>query len=295
MPAKTNSSIVDKSKKISQSVMDQALAEIESAVMHIVTTDVGWMSMLDLAAKLPNYSPTNLMWLFSQAAQRGIKVSSFAGYKKWQELERPVIAGSKSFKVLAPIMAKREVIRNGVAVEELALVGFRAVSVFDISQTEGPDVGADVATPILLESGDVPDTAWANLTKLIEDTGFSLTRGDLLDANGITNFVKKEIVIKNGLSNKQALKTLFHEVGHMLTHGQGTENVPRNTAEIEAESIAYILCSKLLDIDSSAYSFPYITSWAGGDVKKIQSSYSRIKATVDKINGYLLALETVPN
>lgn len=47
---------------------------------------------------------------------------------------------------------------------------------------------------------------------------------------------------------------------------------------IEAESVAYIVC-QVLGIDSSDYSFGYVTTWAGGSEQAIAS----IKASCERI------------
>lgn len=45
----------------------------------------------------------------------------------------------------------------------------------------------------------------------------------------------------------------------MLLHGD-TDVSARANAEVEAESVAFVVCSSL-GLDSSDYSFPYVTRW----------------------------------
>ncbi|MDQ6920494.1 MAG: hypothetical protein M3170_02705 [Candidatus Dormibacteraeota bacterium] len=54
---------------------------------------------------------------------------------------------------------------------------------------------------------------------------------------------------------------------------------------MEAESVAYIVCAEL-EIDSSAYSFGYVATWAGGGeeaAKRISESAQRIATTGRRI------------
>jgi hypothetical protein len=68
-----------------------------------------------------------------------------------------------------------------------------------------------------------------------------------------------------------------YELSHATLHGEGF-NGSREIAELEAESVAYIVCQNV-GLDSSAYSFGYVASWAGGGseaIKAITASGQRI-------------------
>ena len=59
----------------------------------------------------------------------------------------------------------------------------------------------------------------------------------------------------------------------------------REIAELEAESVAYIVCQNV-GLDSSAYSFGYVASWIGGGpeaIKAITASGQRIVRAVRQI------------
>ena len=67
----------------------------------------------------------------------------------------------------------------------------------------------------------------------------------------------------------QTLKTLIHETAHAKLHALPVENGvikgrPEKdgpTREVEAESIAYVVCQHF-GIDTSDYSFAYVTGWS---------------------------------
>ena len=57
----------------------------------------------------------------------------------------------------------------------------------------------------------------------------------------------------------------------------------RETKEVEAESVAYSVCSAF-QIETSDYSFPYIAGWSSGrDMKELRSSMDTIRQTAGKM------------
>ena len=67
-----------------------------------------------------------------------------AGYKSWIGRGRQVKAGQKSIRILAPMVKK---IKEDNGDESMIIRGFRTVSVFDVSQTEGDEM--KLVVPIL--------------------------------------------------------------------------------------------------------------------------------------------------
>jgi hypothetical protein len=83
----------------------------------------------------------------------------------------------------------------------------------------------------------------------------------------------------------QACKTLAHELAHVdLGHGTATCTDSRSQAEVEAESVAYIVASTA-GLDTSAYSFPYIGYWAptGNEADVIADTAERVITTARRI------------
>jgi hypothetical protein len=58
------------------------------------------------------------------------------------------------------------------------------------------------------------------------------------------------------------VKTLVHELGHALLHGDGVGR-SREIQEVEVESVAYIVCDAL-GLDTGDYSFAYVARWVDG-------------------------------
>ena len=64
-----------------------------------------WAEYISVMSKFPNYSINNCILIASQCPQ----ASFVCGYKKWNEFNRNVVAGSSGIMILAPIKSKMEV------------------------------------------------------------------------------------------------------------------------------------------------------------------------------------------
>jgi len=67
---------------------------------------------------------------------------------------------------------------------------------------------------------------------------------------------------------------LIHELAHVLLH-QDTDLCDREIAEVEAESVAFVV-SSALGSDTSDYSFPYVARWGGGDAEVVAAAAERV-------------------
>src|SRR5699024_5997910 len=97
-------------------------------------------------------------------------------------------------------------------------------------------------------------------------------------ANGYTNFTDRQIVVRTGVSDAQAAKTLAHEIGHMLLHDEAEPDdlfAHRGTYEVEAESVAYMVSAKH-GLDTSDNTFRYVAGWSNQDPAAVIASADRI-------------------
>ena len=204
---------------------------------------------------------------------RGFTPTRVAGYRAWQKLNRHVRGGERGLAILAPLTRK---VDTEEGEEERRLFGFKAVHVFDISQTDGeplPEI-----RPVLVE-GDLP-TEWGVVTSLIADAGFSLevTESDrLAEANGLTDYERRQVVVRASLPGAQRFKTAVHELAHIRLHEPTSQGRPncRGVVEVEAESVSFMVCASL-GVDSAGYSLPYVAGWSGGDLDKVASTADRV-------------------
>jgi antirestriction protein ArdC len=94
----------------------------------------------------------------------------------------------------------------------------------------------------------------------------------------------KAVAIDNTYPTGQQAKTLAHELAHCAIHFGKTERATRLTrdiAELEAESIAYVVC-KHFGLDAEVRSSRYIALW-NGDSKALRDSLDRIATTAREL------------
>lgn len=236
---------------------------------------------LSVMGRFYHYSTRNCILIMMQCPH----ATHVASYKKWgREFNRQVRKGEKAIYILAPIQRKTKVVKkdeSGNDVEkELTWTGFKAVPVFDISQTDGEELPT-LASKL---TGDVD--GFCELCDRIAKAATVPVEFDV-DINGPENGYfdpsENRICIREGLSELQTVKTLVHEVVHSIIHGIGEEheNVPREVKEVQAEGAAYVICS-VLGLDTGDYSFGYVAGW-GGDTKEVVANLDVIRETAAKV------------
>ena len=249
------------------------LLEGLSAGIADLTTSEKWTQYLDVQSKFYRYSPNNVMLILLQNPY----ATRVAGYRAWQALDHQVLAKESALRILAPMTYKKKDAPEGESAREIR--GFKLVPVFDISQTEGPDL-PDIASKL---EGLAPEGVFAKLTEFAQGIGFRVERPESLDsgANGDTSHSEGRIRVVSSNSEAQQAKTLAHEIGHALLHDpavETTRDLARGLKELEAESAAYVICTAL-GMDTSDYSFGYVAGWAGGAPEALQG----IKASTGRI------------
>jgi len=149
--------------------------------------------------------------------------------------------------------------RHEVGVEgETGPVFFKAVSVFDISQTEGQPL-PEFDVPVL--TGEANDKLFSGAVLLAKSQGldvdFESRPGQDPEIKGM--FSGKTIWVRPEEPGAQQLKTLLHEEAHY--YSAGVFSIPRSDAETIAESAAYVVGAHY-GFDTGVRSFPYVALWA---------------------------------
>lgn len=217
-----------------------------------------WLAAMVTAARFHEYSLGNWLLMWSQAEQIGTTVSRPAGYRTWQNLGRQVRRGERGYRILAPL--SRRVARNedDDTDETVRIVtGFRVVTVFDVSQTEGealPEVGPRLLT------GDGDAGLLEAAVRIIEEHGYQFSLEPLHGPNGQTRPSTHQVVVEGSLDGAQMVKTTIHELAHVLMHAETGQIDCRGWIEVEAESVAYVVCGAA-DFDTSTYSVAYVARW----------------------------------
>jgi antirestriction protein ArdC len=250
----------------------EALHEALVEQTKTLTTSEGWLDYLNFASKFRQYSLNNTLLILCQRPDS----THVASYKKWAELGRQVRKGEKSMAIFAPMTRKRE---DKDGEEKRYISGFRAVPVFDIAQTDGDPVPEPVL-PALLD-GEAPEGLWDALLVVIDANGYEVKRGDCHGANGYTRPSERLIMVRDDVSDAQAVKTLVHETAHMLLHcgeeGGLTADamMHRSIAEVEAESVAYIVAN-VHGLPTEEYSLPYVAGWSDGKPEAVAATADRV-------------------
>ena len=261
-----------------------------------------YKTYLSTMSKFHNYSFNNTLLITMQKP----KATLVAGYKAWQKnFERHVNKGEKAIRILAPapykIKEERDKLdpvtgemmfdENGMPQKEqveVTIPAFRAVSVFDVSQTDGKPIPELEAQELLSTVEGYEDFVQALMNVAPVPIGFEDIPGD---SKGYFHTEEKRIAVQENMSESQTLKTMVHEVAHSMLHNKEINRddlmeapaKDRNTKEVEAESVAYTVCQHF-GIDTSDYSFGYIAGWSSGkDMKELKSSLDAIRKTASEL------------
>jgi DNA primase len=260
-------------------------------------TGEDWRRWLEVAGRFHRYSFNNTLLIALQRAD----ATAVAGYEAWKAMGRQVTKGEKGLQILAPIV-RRARAGSGAGEDQAAggtneegdrsereragqLAGFRLAYVWDVSQTTGKPLPTPPRPQLL--AGQAPAGLWDALAQVVTEGGFAVERGDCGAANGLTDYLARTVRVRADVDDAQAVKTLAHEVGHVLLHDPGnvlatagtagipgtaaTPGNPRDPAttsadcrgikEVEAESVAYLVTAAH-GLGTEDYTFPYVTGWA---------------------------------
>lgn len=253
-----------------------------------------WERLLRVGSRLHRYSFNNVVLLWAQNPN----VTMVAGYRAWQAMGHQVRRGETALKVLGPVTRREPMLdtagnpirdAQGEVIIQRRLVGVKPVSVFDVSQVDPP---LTPPAPVLLR-GEAPPGLWDALAALVVAEGYTVERGDCGEANGTTNYATRQVRVRADVDEAQAVKTLAHELGHVLLPPVDVflTSQCRGLAEVEAESVAYMV-TQAHGLDSGQYTFNYVAGWASraatadnskGIDQIIAETGTRVIGAVDRI------------
>lgn len=272
--------------------------KLEQGLQDLFNSD-SYRNYLSTMSKFHNYSFNNTLLIAMQKPDATL----VAGYKVWQKnFERHVNKGEKAIRILAPAPYKIKEERDKIdpvtqellldkdgnpqkEEVEITIPAFRAVSVFDVAQTDGKPIPELAAKELLSDVEGYQDMIRA--VEAISPVPIELEE-IAGDSKGYYDREAKRIAVQENMSESQTLKTMIHEVAHSKLHSKEVEQdeqmrKDRNTKEVEAESVAYTVCQHF-GIDTSDYSFGYIAGWSSGrDTKELRSSMDTIRRTASEL------------
>ena len=256
--------------------------QLEADVAAVFESDA-YKAYLKCMSKFHNYSLNNTLLIALQRPD----ASLCASYTSWQrDHGRQVRKGEKGIKIIAPCKYKVELDeKDDDGNQKIAeRTGFKVVTTFDISQTDGPDLPTVGVNELTGEVGDYRIL----FNALSEICPVPIYTEDIRNgAKGYYSDADRKIVIKSDMSQLQTIKTMIHEMAHEMLHAKEHLDedhiLDRRTKEVEAESIAYTICQHY-GLDSSDYSFSYIAGWSSGkEVKELKASLERIRSAADEM------------
>jgi hypothetical protein len=300
--------------------LEELHGHLTGAVETLVTGN-DWARTLSFAARFRSRSFNNtlLIWAQHQAAFEQGRVPEHtptlvAGYRQWQALDRQVAKGQAGYMIYAPVTARfasanpsdptswrrlapREKRKAG-EVERSRMVGVKPAYVWDVCQTDGEPIPEPPA-PRLLE-GQAPEGLWEGLAAQVTAAGFDLLQASdasaIGGANGLTDYAARTVSVRDDMPDAARVKTLAHELAHVLLHGPDNPDAQghRGIAEVEAESVA-LMVGAAHGMDTSGYTVPYVSGWAAS--VKDMSPVEVVKATGERVRrtaiGILDRLDTM--
>ena len=295
--------------KTEKQKVQEITEKLEQGIKELFESEK-YKNYLNTMSKFHNYSFNNTLLIAMQKPDATL----VAGFQAWKKnFERHVKKGEKGIRILAPapykVKEEQEKIdpeTNEIMLDkegkpimeevEITIPAFRAVSVFDVSQTDGRKLPELTVNEL---SADVE--GYQDFMKALEmvspvPIGYEDISGE---AKGYYHTEEQRVAIQQGMSESQTVKTAIHEVAHAKLHSRElnkntdlSEQKDRNTKEVEAESIAYTVCQHF-GIDTSDYSFGYIAGWSSGkEMTELKSSLDTIRRTASEmISGIELYLQ----
>lgn len=290
--------------------------QLGESVAALVTGE-DWKRALEFAARFRSRSFNNTMLIYAQHHTAYVEgrvpapaPTYVAGFHQWLSLGRHVEKGQRGYGILAPVtarfasatpsnpaswhrLARGEKPGFGESVES-KLIGLKPTHVWDVSQTAG-DALPELPRPHLLR-GEAPAGLWDGLADQVTGLGFDIrlvsSAAVIGGANGLTDFLTREVSIRTDMDDAAQVKTLSHELGHALLHSpradaMSTEpaadaTLHRGIAEVEAESIA-LMVGAAHGLDTSAYTVSYVSTWASSipgktPLEVVQSTAERVRS-----------------
>ena len=269
---------------------------IESGIKEVFESE-NYKNYLSTMSKFHNYSLNNTMLIHMQKPDATL----VAGFNKWRDkFGRTVKQGEHGIRIIAPTPFKKKIEqektdpvtkaviigKDGKSVMETKTVTvpmYKPVTVFDVSQTFGRDL------PQLAQTlhGNVKD--YEHLKEAImKSSSMPFVFKPLAEnMDGFFSRDKQSITIREGMSEKQTVCAMIHEMTHSVLHNykDGEEKKDDKIQEIEAESVAYAVC-KYFGIDTEPNSFGYLAAWSEGkDISELKDYLETVNNTAsDFIN-----------
>lgn len=262
-----------------------------------------YRNYLRTMSRFHNYSLNNQALIHLQRPDATL----VAGYNRWRDkFSRHVLRGEKGITIIAPTPYKKKIEQekldpdtklpildaDGKIVteeKEIEIPMFRPVKVFDYAQTDGKPLPERVASPVANLTGSVENYE-AFMEALRRSSPVPVEVKPMsADVDGYFSPKSQSITLREGMSEVQTVSAAVHEIAHAKLHNYGLQQTEerrhksRNTEEVEAESISFMVCA-YFGIETGANSFGYVATWSkNAELPEFRSSLDTIGKTANGI------------
>jgi len=260
---------------------------VHQSVQQLLDDPEQWRQWASTLCRFHQYSAGNVCLIMAQRPD----ATWVAGYHAWQQLGRQVLKGERGITILAPLVKRQPVedtARDGESSRppKPVVLGFRAATVFDVSQTTGRALA--IPRPQLL-TGDTLQEVLTHVIAQAVPVPVQFAPSAALDgANGTWSPREQVITLAADRDPNQQLKTLLHEWAHAVgvPDGAAARNRHVGQEELIAETTAFVLAQRL-GLDTAAYSLPYVGGWAQGDPQKVRTLTQHVVERVQALSAVL--------
>lgn len=262
-----------------------------------------YRNYLRTMSRFHNYSLNNQALIHLQRPDATL----VAGYNRWRDkFSRHVLRGEKGITIIAPTPYKKKIEQekldpdtklpildaDGKIVteeKEIEIPMFRPVKVFDYAQTDGKPLPERVASPVANLTGSVENYE-AFMEALRRSSPVPVEFKSLsAEMDGYFSPKSQSITLREGMSEVQTVSAAVHEIARAKLHNYGLQQVAerkaksRNTEEVEAESISFMVCA-YFGIETGANSFGYVATWSkNAELPEFRASLDTISKTANGI------------
>ena len=262
-----------------------------------------YRNYLRTMSRFHNYSLNNQALIHLQRPDATL----VAGYNRWRDkFSRHVLRGEKGITIIAPTPYKKKIEQekldpdtklpildaDGKVIteeKEIEIPMFRPVKVFDYAQTDGKPLPERVASPVANLTGSVENYE-AFMEALRRSSPVPVEFKPLsADMDGYFSPKSQSITLREGMSEVQTVSAAVHEIAHAKLHNYGLQQPEahkrksRNTEEVEAESISFMVCA-YFGIETGANSFGYVATWSKNvELPEFRASLDTIGKTANGI------------
>jgi|GEM_PF-5485403 len=226
-----------KTKEERKKEVDEFGKMLEAGIKEYIESD-RYKELLDNMVNFHDYSVNNSIGIMLQKPDATL----VAPYTKWQKLNRQVKKGEKGIVILCPVKYKRMteetkldekgnpvLDKDGYEIKEKIyqnLVTFKIGFVFDKSQTVQLEGKKEFALEPVSELKETVGKSYGELMYAIQEISPVPVSFEKIQsgAKGYYDDKHIKIVVNQGMSELQTLKTMIHEEAHARIHGTHWES-----------------------------------------------------------------------